>query len=87
VIRYFLKKAGFEWIIRRGMFEIWAKPVGLPSVDDHRGVYETYDESIFDCVATVAKIGSFNLTVEQGGNSWRIDYVAMTYTPYVYLKA
>jgi hypothetical protein len=81
------EKAGFEWIMRRGLFEIWKKPVGLPSLDEHRGAYETYDESIFDCVATVTALGDFHLTVEQGGNSWRVAYTAMSYTPYVYLMA
>jgi hypothetical protein len=81
------EKTGFDWIMRRSLFEILEKPVGFPSIDDHRRAHETCDESIFDRLATVAAVGDFDFTVEQGGNSWKISCVAMAYTSHVYLKA
>jgi len=80
------ENAGFEWIMRRGLFEVCEQCVGVKSIDEHRRSYETEDDALFDCVGIIEKLDGFDFTVGAEGRSWRISYTAMTYTPHVYLK-
>jgi hypothetical protein len=80
------EKAGFDYVTRRGSFELWENSVGLASIDNYLGSKETSDESIFDSVVTIRKLGDFDFTVDAAGKLWRVHYRVLSYTPNVYLK-
>jgi hypothetical protein len=79
------EKAGFCWLDRRGLFELWDPLTGLASIDALRRSRETKDETLFDRVATVTELSDYDFTVEVDDKQWKVGYVALTFTPYVYL--
>jgi hypothetical protein len=79
-------KVGFDYITRRGSFEVWDKPIENASLDRYLGSRDTRDESIFDRVVTIESLGDFDFTVCASDKRWRIAYRILSYTPHVYLK-
>ena len=80
------EKGGFDYITRRGSFEVWDTPVKLNFLDRYLGSKETCDKSIFDRVGTIASLGDFDFTVVASNTRWRIAYRVLSYTAHVYLK-
>jgi hypothetical protein len=73
----YFDKTGFEWINRRGFFEIWRSPWQSET---------TSDESVVNALCTVTKLDDFDFTVTVAQKLWRVKYSALSFTPYVYLQ-